>query len=559
MTQRTVPCVIFCGILCAPGYREVLLIMRHCCYALCLAALLFGSGSLIYADEISADVIYSDEDLPAVTVSDVAYAAIEADNDELLQAYMDHALAAEEEPAEAGRHGLRGRDLDVYNILRDHVRDAADGRVFHTEFELDLEELGLADVRYTAEDLGVEAIVVEDETTGNLMISQDAMDNAYERAELNIARIINALTADCPYELYWFDKTKGVDYSGPGISADYDYEIDEYVLVFQSGMTFGFTVEEEYALVVHSDDPDEGDTLAIYDIDPDVTGAIASAVETAGSIVERHADDGDYDRLCGYRQEICGLVSYNYDALEEGTPFGNPWQMIWVFDGNPDTNVVCEGYSKAFQYLCDCSVFDSPLVQSRLVSGWMTGGTGAGDHMWNVVTMDNGLNYVVDVTNCDEGTIGADDQLFLQAPVEGNADEYYVLTCESGRILYEYDEETIDLYEAEELTLTFDEYVPRFVFRADFVIPAGTIRIGEEAFDGLAMKAVKCPEGLEQIDSRAFADCPNLERVFIPETAVTIADDAFDGCAGLTIYGAAGSRAEELAAEQGFAFAEYEE
>lgn len=30
-------------------------------------------------------------------------------------------------------------------------------------------------------------------------------------------------------------------------------------------------------------------------------------------------------------------------------------ELIWVFDGDSSTNVVCEGYAKAFQYLCDLS------------------------------------------------------------------------------------------------------------------------------------------------------------------------------------------------------------
>ena len=36
----------------------------------------------------------------------------------------------------------------------------------------------------------------------------------------------------------------------------------------------------------------------------------------------------------------------------------------------------------------------------------MDGGTGAGPHMWNVVGMVDELNYLVDVINCDTGSIG---------------------------------------------------------------------------------------------------------------------------------------------------------
>ena len=57
----------------------------------------------------------------------------------------------------------------------------------------------------------------------------------------------------------------------------------------------------------------------------------------------------------GFKNEICNLVDYNNAAADSSTQtaYGDPWQMIWVFDENAETKVVCEGYSKAFQYLCD--------------------------------------------------------------------------------------------------------------------------------------------------------------------------------------------------------------
>lgn len=38
------------------------------------------------------------------------------------------------------------------------------------------------------------------------------------------------------------------------------------------------------------------------------------------------------------------------------------------------------------------------------------------------------------------------------------------------------------------------------------------------------------------IETKAFFDCENLERVYIPDTTNDIADDAFDGCNSLVIY-----------------------
>lgn len=47
--------------------------------------------------------------------------------------------------------------------------------------------------------------------------------------------------------------------------------------------------------------------------------------------------------------------------------------MIWVFDGDPDTKIVCEGYAKAFKYLMDNSTFQYKGTACHLVNGYMSG------------------------------------------------------------------------------------------------------------------------------------------------------------------------------------------
>lgn len=142
-----------------------------------------------------------------------------------------------------------------------------------------------------------------------------------------------------------------------------------------------------------------------------------------------------------YRQKICELVSYNSTAANNTpTPYGDPWQLIYVFDGDDSTNVVCEGYSKAFKYLCDLSAFTNDITCS-LVTGTMAGGTGAGNHMWNIVAIGSS-NYLVDITNCDTGTVGAPDKLFLCGAAETEAGKIYTAHVGSG-VTYEYGDETI--------------------------------------------------------------------------------------------------------------------
>ena len=158
-----------------------------------------------------------------------------------------------------------------------------------------------------------------------------------------------------------------------------------------------------------------------------------------------------------YAEYIKNAVSYNYAAADEnnGYPYGDPWQLIYVFDGNPDTNVVCEGYSKAFKYLCDLTWTGSdPEVACYLPTGTMDGGA----HMWNIVSI-GGVNYLTDITNCDSGTIGAPDQLFL-CGVRGGVDSGYIADLTGNTTtVYFYDDETLALYD-KELVLSAAKYSP---------------------------------------------------------------------------------------------------
>ena len=89
---------------------------------------------------------------------------------------------------------------------------------------------------------------------------------------------------------------------------------------------------------------------------------------------------------------------------------------------------------------------------------------------------------------------------------------------------------------------------------ADFILPDSLTTIEAEAFEGGAFRYVQLPEGAIMIGSRAFADCPSLAYIYIPEETGTIAVDAFSGVSGLTILGRSGSYAEFYAQRNGIAF-----
>lgn len=292
-----------------------------------------------------------------------------------------------------GEQRLQGEyNKKIYAVLKEKVKEVAAGKETNTIFKISLQGITSA-----------------------------------AGGKIDIPSIMQYLLMDCPYELYWFDKTKGVGATGSGLT-----------------VTISFAVADEYKA---------GD----YTVSSNLA-TVHTAAENARRIVEKYEGQSDYEKMVGYRKEICDLVSYNTDAAEKPTtPYGNPWQLIWVFDKDATTNVVCEGYAKAFQYLCDMSDFANATCYT--VTGTMYGATGAGPHMWNIVTL-GGKNYLVDVTNCDEGTVGADDKLFL-AGADGSISSGYIV---NGSVGYIYDKEQILLYDNTILTLSNSKYIPKTSF-----------------------------------------------------------------------------------------------
>ena len=242
---------------------------------------------------------------------------------------------------------------------------------------------------------------------------------------LNKEKITTCLLADCPYELYWYEKTAMTQW-------DYSYSVSVRGgkrIAEISDITVSMPVISEYA-------------AKEYRVDSRMVKTAKKAASNAKMIVNEFKNMSEPEKLAAYKEMICYLTDYNDEAISDsyGDKYGDPWQLIWVFDGDDSTQVVCEGYSKAFQYLCDLSD-----ITCYTVTGDMDGGTGAGPHMWNIVEQD-GRYYMADITNSDKGTVGEDGDLFLNTPSYGSVSKGYTYETESGNIYFKYDKDTRDTY-----------------------------------------------------------------------------------------------------------------
>lgn len=352
------------------------------------------------------------EDGETGTVVSVAGDAPEDEEEEMYQQLVSAGLCMY---ADFGSSRLKGYQKILYEELKKKIAETAEGNVEKAEFTIK--------VTCTKEEL--EQII---------------------NKESSPADVLSYLLMDCPSEFYWYDKASDSLTGGsfltqclyPSVYGD----LVEVTFICQ------FVVAKDYS-------PDNGDILAI---DTDKIKASKRAVANAQKIVDAYVEESDYVKLRSYKEVICKLVNYDHAAAANGSANGmGPWQLVAVFDGNSETNVVCEGYSKAFQYLCDLSTFSNAVCYT--VTGTMNGGA----HMWNIVRIGE-KSYMADITNSDpdsdsEGkvAVGSNGELFLGGTV-GDISNGYIFKIGNTQVKYVYDDDQINLFGKEILTLSETPY-----------------------------------------------------------------------------------------------------
>ncbi len=337
-------------------------------------------------EPVAEDMVFEDlssfEDVDVEVEEDTVVIDSEFDNDQLAEMY----IMQEMDPGFPVYYsydyesGLNDIEACVYSGMYTEICSVASGDRADTQIRV---STGTSFV-FTPEDVGLEEFAADDATKAAI--------KSFISSSVSSRSVILALMGTCPYEMYWFDKTTGVK-----PSYGYKLSVEEQTFTITS-YTLKFAVAQDYQ-DTEAENP-------LYTVDTTYGQAAAAAAANAIAIVDEYAALPDYDKLSAYMDKICELVDYDYEAIADDAPYGNPWQLVWVFDGNSETKVVCEGYSKAFQFLCDNSVFSSSSVYCLSVSGLAKlGGSSYAAHMWNIVCMENGNTYVVDVTSSDNNSL----------------------------------------------------------------------------------------------------------------------------------------------------------
>ena len=404
----------------------MIMLKRFLSWILCMALALGNFSMMGFAAE--AGDLY-ELDKHTVTEEIIVDIPLDIDlpeNEELFDAFAEREFFGYDMATfgRSARRSLSDVEAKIYDTLKLKIEDIA---VKGGKTDITITDLGDLKTTWTNEELGV--VSIED----NSKISKEFM------SQFDNVKIITALISDCPFDLYWFDKTAGakvsLQISATGYYKGSKVTYDSATVV---GLSYYFTVSSDYS-------------AGPFSVTKKVS-KINTVKNNAMQVVKSNAKKSDYEKLLAYKDYICEAVSYNYDAWnDKRAPYGDTSQLIYVFDGDASTNVVCEGYAKAFQYLCDLTTF-SGEVTCISVSGVTDE-----QHMWNVVTLE-GKNYLVDVTNSDSGMSGQKGGLFLAGGPGSAANGYRV-----DGLFYIYDNQVKSMYGTGSdsiLTLSSKKYEP---------------------------------------------------------------------------------------------------
>lgn len=187
------------------------------------------------------------------------------DNEEIFAAYVQREFERElygevSTFGTAAGNRLSGLEKAVYDDLKVQLTQVADGGSSSTALAVTAD---LSSLTWTKEQLGVSTIVSGGSLTSE---AQAAVAEKFSQA-LDTKALLSCLLADCPYELYWFDKTAGIQ-TGYSMSGD-------STKISITGVTVSFSVASAYG--------------SGYTADIAKTGATKSAIVNAKAIVTANA------------------------------------------------------------------------------------------------------------------------------------------------------------------------------------------------------------------------------------------------------------------------------
>ena len=318
--------------------------------------------------------------------------------DDLLEGYLETAFYGNDAVSlfgTANRDTLEFAEQQIYDALKRWFQDVAAGRESSSDI--------IVHLTLSASQLGIPSVsTLYDGTPG----PSEALLNRLDEIDNNRRMIFDAVSDDSPYDTYWIDSGRSWWYSR--------IRVEE--LYADAGLV-KFCCRWQFPVSAHYADAEALTEHGYFRTDLEKTGRngmAAQAGENARRLVEQKQGLDDLAKLEAYKHYICTQVSYDHQAAQDlpnDVNGSGPWEVINVFDEDPSTNVVCAGYGKAFQYLCDLSEFQADITCYQATGDMVD----SGPHLWNIVDVD-GVQLLADIT-CVDQDYGEENACFLTTVV----------------------------------------------------------------------------------------------------------------------------------------------
>ena len=264
---------------------------------------------------------------------------------------------------------IKHKQYHLYNNLDDTQKVVYDALLTQSINVLE-ENANTLSVYLTLDTLGFKT-----DAKGYREIKKQWQDYFY--SELGIESIIKALKCDYGYYTWWCGGT-------------YIYQT-KFIPIITNGDYSKSIVEIE----IKSDSSN-----GAYYVNDSLLASAREAYNNAKEVARSTEGMSELDKMAYFRDYLVNTSEYDYDTFEYDTnceslsscdykKYTKPHNFINIFDNNPDTKVVCDGYAKSFLLLCDLAGIENC---------YYTDGTEDGrPHAWNKYYKGNEI-YLIDIT-----------------------------------------------------------------------------------------------------------------------------------------------------------------
>ena len=175
------------------------------------------------------------EEPVAITVPGITVTVKDGSTGDPAAGYIMRQMTGVGAPPTKGASGfskLEGNDARLYTALKPLIAEVAAGERGSTVFEIPVTEI-YEKIYYTFEELGA--------------VDGDAAQAAFQdRIAFDIGKVNSALLVDCPYELYWYDKSEG-----HGTKVGYEsksYAASSTTITVKGNILVRMSVSRDYAM-----------------------------------------------------------------------------------------------------------------------------------------------------------------------------------------------------------------------------------------------------------------------------------------------------------------------